>query len=104
VRVKNIRIGVFSPPHRLLEKIVQHNLWPTVRRSDLIQKRAQFLYAIIMRFPFCLCKHILNIMMEARDETTTGLPFSYFIPQIIMQYGIDISGEPKIKIQDPLGN
>jgi hypothetical protein len=43
-------------------------------------------------------------MMEARDETTTGLPFSYFIPQIIMQYGIDISGEPKIKIQDPLGN
>jgi hypothetical protein len=39
-RASTIRIGAFSPPHRLLVKIVQHNLWPTVRRSDLIQKRA----------------------------------------------------------------
>jgi hypothetical protein len=35
-----IKIGAFSPPHRLLAKIVHHNLWPTVKRSDLIQKRA----------------------------------------------------------------
>jgi hypothetical protein len=35
-RATNIRIGAFSPPHRLLAKIVQHNLWPTVHRSDLI--------------------------------------------------------------------
>jgi hypothetical protein len=100
----NIRIDAFSPLHSMLAKIVQHNLWPTVRMSDLIQKHAQFLYVIIMRWPFCLCKHILNIMMEARDENTTGLPFSCLITQIIMQSGIDIFGEPKMKIQDPLGN
>jgi hypothetical protein len=48
-RATNIRIGAFSPPYCLLAKIVQNNLWPTIRRGDLIQKRAQFLYAIIMR-------------------------------------------------------
>lgn len=78
-RATNIRIGAFSPPHNLLAKIVQHNLWPIVRRSDLIQKRAHFLYAIIMRLPFYLCKHILNIMLEAQDENTTGLPFAWLI-------------------------
>jgi thiamine phosphate synthase YjbQ (UPF0047 family) len=78
-RVTNIIIGAFSPPHHLLAKIVQHNLWPTVHRSDLIQKRAQFLYAIIMRLPIFLCKYILNIMLEARDENTTGFPFSCLI-------------------------
>jgi len=35
-RATNIRIGAFSPSHRLLAKIVQHNLLPTIRRSDLI--------------------------------------------------------------------
>jgi hypothetical protein len=58
-------------PRTLLAKIVQHNLWPTVRRSDLNLKKAQFLYAIVMRLPFCLCKQILDIMLEARDEHTT---------------------------------
>jgi hypothetical protein len=57
-----------------------------------------------MRLTFCLCKHILNIMLEARDENTTGLPFGCFISQIIIQSSINISGEPKMKIQDPLGN
>jgi hypothetical protein len=57
-----------------------------------------------MRLPFCLCKHILNIMLEAGDENTTGLPFACLITQIIIQSGIDISGKPKMKIQDPLGN
>jgi hypothetical protein len=64
-RATNIRIGAFSPLHCLLAKIVQHNLWPTVRRSDLIQKRAQFLYAITTRLPFFLCKHIFNIILES---------------------------------------
>jgi len=103
-RATTIRIGAFSPLHCLLAKIVHHNIWPTVRRSDLIQKRAQFLYALIMRLPFCLCKHILNIMLEAQDENTTGLSFACLITQIIMQSGINISGEPKIKIQEPLSN
>jgi hypothetical protein len=53
-RATSIRIGALSAPHRMLAKIVQHNLWPVVRRSDLILKRAQFVYAINLRFPFCL--------------------------------------------------
>jgi len=53
-RATTIRIGALSVPHRMLAKIVQHNLWPVVRRSDLILKRAQFVYTIHLRLPFCL--------------------------------------------------
>jgi hypothetical protein len=35
-----IRIGALSRFHRLLAKLVQHNLWPVARRSDLILKKA----------------------------------------------------------------
>jgi hypothetical protein len=35
-----IRIGALSLAHRMLAKIVQHNLWPVTRRSDLILKKA----------------------------------------------------------------
>jgi hypothetical protein len=70
-----IGIGALSASHRMLAKIVQHNLWPVVRRSDLFLKRAQFVYAIHLRLPFCLCKHILEVILEARDESNTGLPF-----------------------------
>jgi hypothetical protein len=35
-----VRIGALSPAHRMLAKIVQHNLWPVVRRSELILKKA----------------------------------------------------------------
>jgi hypothetical protein len=97
-----IRIGALSPSQLMLAKIIQHNLWPIVRRSDLILKRAQFMYAICLRLPFCLCKHILGIMLEARDERITGLPFGCLITQIILQAGIDVAKEPKMKIQDPL--
>jgi hypothetical protein len=68
----------------MLAKIVQHNLWPVVRRSDLILKRAQFVYTIHLRFPFCLCKHILGVIMDARDESNTGLPFGCLLTQIIL--------------------
>jgi hypothetical protein len=34
-----IKIGAFSPSHRLLAKIVLHNLWPTARRSELVLNR-----------------------------------------------------------------
>jgi hypothetical protein len=70
-----IRIGSLSPSHRMLAKIIQQNIWPVTRRSDLILKRAQFVYAIHLRLPFCLCKHILGVILEARDESTAGLPF-----------------------------
>lgn len=41
-------------------------------------------------------------MLEARDENNTGLPFGYLITQIILQSGIDVSGEPKMTIQESI--
>jgi hypothetical protein len=101
-RATTIRIGALSALHRMLAKIVQHNLWPVVRRNDLILKRAQFVYAISLRLPFCLCKHILGVILDARDEGHTGLPFGCLLTQIILQSGISIAGESKMKIQDPI--
>jgi len=97
-----IRIGALSPSHRMLAKIIQQNIWPVDRRSDLILKRAQFVYTIHLRLPFCLCKHILGVKLEARDESTTGLPFGCLLTQIILQSGINVNGEPKKKIQQPI--
>jgi hypothetical protein len=98
-----IRIGALSPSHCMLAKIVQHNLWPVVRRSDLILNKAQFVYDIHLRLPFYLCKHILGVILEARDERNTGLPFGCLPTQIILQSGISIAGEPNMKIQNPTG-
>jgi len=86
----------------MLAKIVQHNLWSVVRRSDLILNKAQFVYAIHLRLPFCLCKHILGVILEARDEGNTGLPFGCLLTQIILQSSINVTGEPKMKIQYPI--
>lgn len=41
-------------------------------------------------------------MLKARDESNTSLPFCCLLTQIILQFGIDVAGEPKMKIQDPL--
>jgi hypothetical protein len=101
-RATTIRIGALFSLHCMLAKIVQHNLWPVVRRSDMILKRAHFVYAICLRLPFCLCKHILGVILEARDEGNTGLPFGYLLTQIILQLGIGVTGEQKMKIQDPI--
>jgi len=101
-RATTIKISALSTPHCMLAKIVQHNLWPVVRHSDLILKRAQFVYAIHLRLPFYLCKYILGVILEARDESNTGLPFGCLLTQIILQSGISIAGKPKMKIQDPL--
>jgi len=99
-----IKIGAFSPPYRLLAKIVLHNLWPTARRSELVLKRAQCLYALYMRMTFCLCKHILNLMLEMRDKHSTRLPFACLITRLIVQSGIDVSTQPVMRIHDPLGS
>jgi len=79
----SIRIGALIAPLCMLAKIVQHNLWPVVRRSDLILKRAQFVYAISLRLPFCLCKHILGVILEACDESNIDLPFGCLLAQIL---------------------
>jgi len=41
-----IRIGALSSTHHMLAKIIQQNIWPIARSSDLILKRVQFVYAI----------------------------------------------------------
>jgi len=41
-------------------------------------------------------------MLEARDEGNTNLPFGCLVTQIILQAGIDVSREPKMKIHDPI--
>jgi hypothetical protein len=99
-----IKICTFSPPHRLLVKFDLHNIWPTAGRSELVLKRAQFLYPLCMRILFCLCKHILNLMLEMRDENSTGLPFACLITELIIQSGIDVSAELLMRMQDSLGS
>jgi hypothetical protein len=93
-----IRIGALSSSHRMLAKIIQQNIWPVARRIDLILKRDQFVYAVHLHLPFCLCKHILGVMLEARDEGNAGLPFGCLLTQIILQSGVNVNGEPKMKI------
>ncbi|XP_062163695.1 uncharacterized protein LOC133870547 [Alnus glutinosa] len=102
-RATTIRIGALSPTHRMLDKMIQHNLWLVIRRSDLILKRAQFVYAISLRLPFCLYKHILGVILEALNESNAGLPFGCLFTQIILQTSISIAEEPKMKIQNPIG-
>jgi len=98
----SIKIGALGPAHRMLAKIVQHNLWPVTRPSDLILKKAQFVYVVHVRLPFCLCKHVLGVMLETRDESTAGLPFGCLLTQIILQSGINFDWEPWMKIKQPL--
>jgi hypothetical protein len=45
----------------------------------------------------------LGIILEARDESNTGLPFGCLLTQIILQSGISITREMKMKIQNPIG-
>jgi hypothetical protein len=45
----------------------------------------------------------LAVILEAHDESNTGLPFCCLLTQIILQSGISIAGEPKMKIQNPIG-
>jgi hypothetical protein len=101
-RSTSIRIGALSPSHRMLAKIIQQNIWHVARCSDLILKRAQFVYAVYLHLPFCLCKHILGVMLEARDEGNAVLPFGCLLTQIILQSGVNVTGEPKMKIQQPI--
>jgi hypothetical protein len=42
------------------------------------------------------------VILEACDEGNTDLPFGCLLTHIILQSGIRIGGEPKLKIQDPI--
>jgi hypothetical protein len=48
------------------------------------------------------CLSALGVILEARDEGNTGLPIGCLLIQIILQSGISVAGEPKMKIQDPI--
>jgi hypothetical protein len=99
----HIKIGAFSPPYRLLAKIFLHNLWPRANRSELVLKRAKFLYALVMRMPFCLCKHILQTMLEIRDEHSIGLPFVCHVTKNYLRFVTNIAEtEHNVRVQDPL--
>jgi hypothetical protein len=66
-------------------------------------KRARFLYALVMRMPFCLCKHIMQTMLEMKDEYSTGLPFACLVTKICLCCMTNIvDTEPKVRVQDPL--
>jgi hypothetical protein len=41
-------------------------------------------------------------MLEAHDENNDGLPFGCLITKIILQSGIAVNGEPRMKLQQPL--
>jgi hypothetical protein len=100
----SIWIGIFSSPHSLLAKLVPRNLWPIARKSELVYKRARFLYALVQRVPFHLCKHIVLTMLEMRDEHQTGVPFTCLVTRICLQVVSDSSTmEPKEKTKDTLG-
>jgi hypothetical protein len=101
-RSTTIRIGALSSSHHMLAKIIQQNIWPVARRSDLILKWAQFVYTVHLRLPFCLCKHILGVMLEAHDEGNAGLPFGCLLTRIILQSGVNFNGKPKMKIHQPI--
>jgi hypothetical protein len=42
------------------------------------------------------------VILEARDENNTVLPFGCLLTQIILQSGISVARELKMKIQDPI--
>jgi peptidoglycan hydrolase CwlO-like protein len=44
----------------------------------------------------------MSVMLEDRDEGNTGVLFSCLLTQIILQSGINITGEPKMKIQQSI--
>jgi hypothetical protein len=99
-----INIGAFAPMHRFLAKIVVTNIWTQAWWSELTLKKATLLYVIVMRTPFCLCKHILHTMLEVRVEKNMSLSFGCLITQICLQVVPDISdSEPRSWIPDPLG-
>jgi hypothetical protein len=98
-----INIGAFALMHQLA-KVVVTNLWLQACRSELTLKKATLHYAIVMRTPFCLCKHILHTMLEVRDEKNMSLSFGCLITQICLELMTDISdSKPRSRIPDPLG-
>jgi hypothetical protein len=43
-------------------------------------------------------------MLEMRDDHSTGLPFAGLVAMLCLQFVTNISYEPRIRVQDPLGS
>jgi hypothetical protein len=102
--MRNIPIGWLQSHHRLLARIMMENLWPLSRNSNITIRRARFLYAIIRHVPFCLCKHIVQTMMEMLEEHHMGLPYGCLVTRICIRFLKDIpASEPDIKHERAFG-
>jgi hypothetical protein len=44
----------------------------------------------------------MSVILEAYDKGNTGLPFGCLLTEIILQSSINITGEPKMNIQQPI--
>jgi hypothetical protein len=42
-------------------------------------------------------------MLEMRDDHSTWLPFACLVTKLCLQFVTDISSEPGMRVQDPLG-
>jgi hypothetical protein len=102
--MQNIAIGWLQFPHRLLARIMMHNLWPLSRNNNITICRAIFLYAIIRRILFCLCKHIVQTMMEMLVEHQIELPYGCLLTRICLKFVKDIPAyEPDVKPEGAFG-
>jgi hypothetical protein len=84
--MKNIPIGWMQSPHKLLACIMMQNLWPLSKNSNITIRRARFMYSIIRRVSFCLCKHIVLTMMEMLEEHHMGLPYGCLVTLIYLRF------------------
>jgi hypothetical protein len=98
-RTTTIRIGALSAPHRMLAKIVQHNLWLVVRRSDLILKRLSLYMPSVFA---CLFSCASIFWGSSWRLVMRAIPVSFLaaclLTHISLQSGIGVIGEPN---QDP---
>jgi len=80
---KRIPISFFQSPQRLLARIVLQNIWPISCNADVPLDRAWLIFAIINEIPFCMCKHIVMVMIEMHLDNQIALPFRGFITKIL---------------------
>jgi len=84
-RQTSIKIGALGPAHRMLAKIVQHNLWPVTRRSDLILKKAQFVYAVSASIFWESCSRLMMRALPVFLLAASSLRSSSSLASILME-------------------
>jgi hypothetical protein len=74
------------------------------RNSNITILRARFLYAIIRHVSFCICKHIVQTMMEMLEEHQMRLLYGYLVTWICMRFLKDIlASGPDVKPEETFG-